>query len=665
MDGIMIGSLCPVCGGFFFPTRQNQKTCSAACSKRRHDQSEGRKRDRHKPGRKRKPLPAFDRPFTAWDGEGWDGKYTLLANSEGESIANPDGLSTRECLDFLLSAKKARNHIWFSFGYDVNMILHDIPLLGETHSLEELYKTGRTRWRGYRIGYIPRKMFRVSKQGKSFTSYDAFGFFQCSFIKALQKWGIPVPPEIERGKEGRGDFVSWDFEDVKTYNALECKLLVELMNRFRDSLRVANLKPRRWDGAGAVAGVWLESHKVKNYYGKIPDTMRDPVARAYFGGRIELAAWGRAKRIYHYDINSAYPAAMRNCPDMSELVWEHNPGPGLPDQDFSLSHVRWSVPKTPGLWNPFPWRTKHGGILYPDTGEGWYWTVEVRSALQRFPDGIEILESWVPVGELTYPLRDAIEHDYALRSRWKVEGNPAQEPLKLALNSLYGKCAQKKGWGGKPPKYHNLAWAGYITAATRAKISDAIAGAGGRVVCIMTDGIWSLVPIRTLPISKGLGEWSFEEEDVAAEFCGAGLYRSFRKDKSTREYKQRGFGGAEINYTALIQKWEGKRSKAQEIFTLQRFIGMGAAIVGINKYRPHFLRFIPIEKRIKPISVEGTTKRLPDAAGGWTANGLHWQTPRPCPEPGILSYPYVPGLAEEYLDEEERLERVIEREDVT
>lgn len=656
--------MCPVCAGFFVPERDGQKYCSSRCRERARPKRKG---DRHKENRN-KPN-AFDRRFCAWDGEGYDGKYVLLANSEGQSISDPDGLSTRDCLEFLLSAPRTRNHVWFAFGYDVNMILHDVPLTGEAHSLEELYRTGQTTWHGYRIQYTPRKSFTVSKgrghERRSFHSHDVFGFFQGKFTKVCREWLGEVPSLIEEGKEQRADFASWSLDKIRDYNALECALLVRIMDRFRDALRAAGLSVRRWDGAGAVAAVWLEKHAVDKYYGEIPREMVEPVACAYFGGRIELAAWG-ASRVYHYDINSAYPAALCECPDMSRLRWRLTRPRECPAQKFALVHVRWRLRQSDhsgvGQWNPFPWRSKQGGIYYPYEGEGWYWAVEVQAALRRFGAGdwLEIIEAWEPEGEIIYPLREPIERDYAHRAALKAAGDPANVPIKLALNSLYGKTAQKHGYGGKPPKWRNLAWAGYITAATRARLSDALAAARGRVICVMTDGVWSEVPLD-LPLSKKLGEWSYEEHDARAEFCGAGLYRAFDADGKATEYKQRGFGGAQIDYAGLIAKWEGKRDaqKTQDVFILRRFVGMGLAIISVNKYRDKWLTFADFEKRIKPVSIEGTTKRLPDLLGGTKRGNLHWQVPRDRPE-AVCSYPYKPGLAEENLDEEERVERLAE-----
>ena len=96
---------CKHCGNLFIPHRITEAFCSPTCHDafykeyhRKRDES----RDRNHGGRGDRNR-AIERPFVAWDGEGEDGKYTLLANSNGQELVNRDGLSTERCLDFLLS----------------------------------------------------------------------------------------------------------------------------------------------------------------------------------------------------------------------------------------------------------------------------------------------------------------------------------------------------------------------------------------------------------------------------------------------------------------------------------------------------------------------------------------------------------------------------------
>ncbi|MHB1701505.1 MAG: DNA polymerase [Acidobacteriaceae bacterium] len=671
--------LCAHCESPFWPTVPSQTYCADACR-----QAASNKRNnpaRAETGVRRKEN------FVGYDGEGIEDSYTLLANSNGAYIEDyKRGLGSRDCFDFLLDTldNKAINVI-YAGGYDVNMMLRDVPLVGKEHSCEELYKNGYTRWKGFRIHYIPRKTFTVSRRGRSFHMFDVFGFFQTSFISALKQWNLEVPEEIVEGKLGRVDFSTWEPEKIRYYNNQEVLLLVQLMEAYREKHRSAGLPDlRRWDGAGAVAASWLQRE------GALAFMPRTEVAQAhdiraryaYFGGRIEMGAWGKAARIYHYDINSAYPAGMTRVPDMSQMSFEHSESPDLPDDDFSLVHVRWNVKLSPYGYGPLPWRDRHGTIIYPRLGEGWYWNVEVKSALRRFPQGIQIVESYAPHNDggkaLVYPFAESILHDYTTRAGWKRDGDAAHIPLKLALNSLYGKTAQKAGHQGNVPRYRNLFWAGFITAFTRAKINDALLLAGDRVVLTMTDSVFSLVPLD-LPLSDKLGEWGIEEEDRTIDVLGAGIYRLGDGQGKFKPIKERGFGGVDIPFDQILDDWYAGRSGGTDAkgkptgfeVRTRRFVGMGVAVASRNVYRPNWRNFVEIKKHIRPVPFVGSTKRQPDVMGVHVEGGLHFQKPKEPETAGQLtlfgssypmSFPYDAKHIEAAQDEEVQMEREFERE---
>ena len=64
------------------------------------------------------------------DGEGEDGRYTLLAacdeNGFERFIEDREGLDTERCLRFLLSLPSKPFVFGFAFSYDVNMILSSL-----------------------------------------------------------------------------------------------------------------------------------------------------------------------------------------------------------------------------------------------------------------------------------------------------------------------------------------------------------------------------------------------------------------------------------------------------------------------------------------------------------------------------------------------------------
>ena len=77
---------CEGCGNLFVPLKITQKFCSEQCRDLHYqDASRSRSSQRRADGYKHSGPSgqrdrAITRPFVAWDGEGEDGKYTLLAN---------------------------------------------------------------------------------------------------------------------------------------------------------------------------------------------------------------------------------------------------------------------------------------------------------------------------------------------------------------------------------------------------------------------------------------------------------------------------------------------------------------------------------------------------------------------------------------------------------
>lgn len=571
---------------------------------------------------------AYKRPFRFWDGEGRtlpDGSHILilLANSDGEYLEDENGLSSVEIFEFLRYKRTAAFNVWFSFGYDVNKILEDVPIYNTDNrgSLEQLWKRTFTRWAGHWISYVPRKMFTVSKEGISYHSTDVYGFFQESFIKALKNSGIDVPLRILEGKAGRANFDEWKLEDIREYNFEELRLGLQLMNQLRDSLYITNLIPDSWHGPAAIAKKWLTNQKAQQYYAKAPDAMQDAIMRAYFGGRIDVSCIGEVD-VHRHDLASAYPAGMTACLAQHNVTWRHHRNAKTTDP-YALYHVEWST--SDSLHNPFPFRIPGGIILYPNRGRGWYHGVEVIAAERAYPGRITRLSAWYPYsdGERVFPFSTSIPEMYAQRRVFKRQKNHAEKSLKLCLNSLYGVTAQHEGMHGTP-RWQNYLWAGFITAFTRARILDAMHEVGiDNLVAVMTDGIFTRARINgsyTKDQEIPLGTWEYEGRSTAL-IVSPGLYALFDEDGESKTYKTRGMPD-KLNYGWILREWgcrterdvyyrddAGVLRKGIDAFgnTRPTFIGMGRAlntggVCGI---------FIDEERKLSNVTIGGTTKRKP------------------------------------------------------
>lgn len=436
--------------------------------------------------------------------------YVLLANSKGDRIIDQDGLSTFACLEFLLDTKKQYPNsifVGFSIGYDINEMLKD---LDEKHLLQ-LHEHNVVRWGGYRIEWRPRKWLTVThrKSGRSARLYDVFGFFQRAFLDAVKDYlGVDEPglQLIEKGKQSRNTF-NWDELDfIIEYNDLELELLVKMMNVLRSDLNDVGIVPTSWHGPGAIAHQLFKQMKVP-IPTDIPEEVLDAAQFAYAGGRFEQFKLGRySGTVYEYDIRSAYPSAATRLPDLTRGHWEH-----VNEYDAEAFGV-WFVDycskhgDKDNRPQPLFCRSDNGFISYPREVSGWYWAPEARLVSDCVTEGY-VFRSDSEARPFAF-----LEELYERRREYKRQGKSSERALKLVLNSVYGKLAQTVGGKEGPPTWHCLAYAGYITSFTRAKIFDAVQQAPDKIIAIETDAVFSTVPLD-LPESPMLGDWECIELD--------------------------------------------------------------------------------------------------------------------------------------------------------
>jgi DNA polymerase type B, organellar and viral len=131
---------------------------------------------------------------------------------------------------------------------------------------------------------------------------------------------------------------------------------------------------------------------------------------------------------------------------------------------------------------------------------------------------------------VVYPFRNFIEEYYALRLKYKKEGNVLEVVLKLALNSLYGKSAQSVGGlRGIDDKFiaaprTACPWiAGAITAGCRAMLIKAAIRAPRSIIMAATDALAATEQLHIESEGKPLGGWEMDIIDRAV-FVKPGNY---------------------------------------------------------------------------------------------------------------------------------------------
>jgi hypothetical protein len=578
--------------------------------------------------------------FVALDGEGVtrdDGShdYVLIANSFGATRYSARGLSTDTCLEFLLSTAEEfrrtceRNQrpvfVGFGLGYDTNQWLRDL----NRETLSELWNTGRLEWRSRKSGFVliewlPGKLvsFRC-EDGRSIEIFDVFGFFQRSFLRTLEDWRIAEKHQdyIARMKSERQDFTTESIAEIKKYCVLECKLLVELMDALKASLKEADLLPRQWYGPGAVAATLLGS-RVKRYHRhdeEYPERIRLALLHAYYGGRTEMFRQGMLENVWSYDIRSAYPAAAAELPALDRGHWRRVTR--LHAGSYAIYKVSWDISHENSI-APFPFRTPQRSIEYPLRGAGWYHGCEVEEAMRLYPDGIRVHSGYVFEPASDEKPFAFVPEFYELRRRLKAEGKAAEYAYKLALNSLYGKLAQgtsrrydreTERFEYVTPPFQSYFWAGYITARTRARLLEMMAKNPYHIVFAATDAV-SFTGRCKFDLGDSLGK--IEESHYDSFFLvQPGVYHGIHSEKGTVD-KSRGFFLRDLDFDLLQSLWQTEGRWGEYGHYSRKFVGAGTALMRKDftlwrrwKDEPRILTFMATRKWYQENGIEAEKVR--------------------------------------------------------
>jgi hypothetical protein len=501
------------------------------------------------------------RPFIAWDGEGANDdynrhQYILFGNSRGDEISG-DSLGTAQCLDLLWTAERDNPdsyHVIFSGKYDVNMILKDCHYM----VLDKLHSTGRARWGGYRLAYAPGKYFRVTRGTVTCTLFDVWAFFGTSFVVACREYlgNDPILDRMELMKSKRNEFTAEDLPAIREYFREELLYLVKLMQKLRQNLMAAKLPISSWHGPGAIASLMMRNNGVKGHKQETPVNVIEVVQHAYAGGRPEALCGGMyLGTVYQYDRNSAYPAEIAQLPSLARSTWSYHKRAPQEIDDYGIYHItgRSRFDATlDAIAHPLFWRGNRGEVYYPPNVNGWYWGSEARLLYEyQCYDDWSISEYYV-----LHPANDRkpfayVADMYEQRRQWKSEGNPANVAYKLGLNSSYGKLAQRVTSGkGGPPAWHQLEWAGIITAANRASMFRAMRQQPHSVIAVATDAVFSTEPLD-LPISGILGDWEYTESTGIIQLQ-SGVYW-LRNQAGDWKAKYRGFNKGSLTLDMAVE----------------------------------------------------------------------------------------------------------------
>ena len=313
--------------------------------------------------------------------------------------------------------------------------------------------------------------------------------------------------------------------------------------------------------------------------------------------------------VYQYDVNSAYPSALRHVPNLQHGEWvESKTVPAM--TDFGVYHVRSRAYRS-DVPAPLFCRHLNGTVSFPMQVIGWYWAPEIAALDEYERAGLgeyEILEGWLfKPNDIDDKPFHFIEPLYMKRRALKLAGDGAHVGLKLALNSLYGKLAQQVGWrmtdkGLRIPPYHQLEYAGFATSFCRALVLQAAMLDMESVIAFETDALFTTRPLP-LKIGSNLGEWEVTEYR-SLSYVQSGVYFGTKANGNTL-IKSRGIDRGMMDVDSVAKAFTAESAESRTLPTsLTRFVGAGIALAqNWSKWRT----WQTVNKRI---TLEPTGKRI-------------------------------------------------------
>jgi hypothetical protein len=391
----------------------------------------------------------------------------------------------------------------------------------------------RVKWRSYKLHYLAGAMW-IRKGDKRATIWDLGKYFQGPFcspdpvtpgkcVGALPEWEIrpDIQARIAAMKAKRADFTWRDRHRIKRYCLDECEALAELAEAIRDAHTDAGIKPRAWHGPGSTAGALLKREQIDQKLGPpLPAEVRQAAQIAYYGGRAEISCNGRIDRpVYELDIASAYPDQASRLPCLQHGRWGKTRSVRAM-RGATIAIVCGDIGRVHSDWGPLPVRLEKGGIVYPLSGARGYWYRDEWDLATRAFKGLHFDHAYVYYSDCDckpFAFIPAL-FDHRLQIGKKTG---AGKVIKLALNSIYGKLAQRVG----PAQYGSWVWAGMITSGTRARLLEHLIAHKrfDSVLMMATDGIYTTEKID-VDLTPRLGGWERVEHPEGLTLVRPGIY---------------------------------------------------------------------------------------------------------------------------------------------
>jgi len=478
------------------------------------------------------------RYFVGVDTETNNGDIFLIADSDGNYL---DGKITFEAIAEFLFEHEGEWIFFYNLSYDAECILKLLPekILKEYKWKKEL----RFQYKKYKIHYIDRKKLTISKGNHSVCCYDIAQYYDKKPLDvASESIGIILDPDYLKLKKKRSEFSKFYYSrnkrQIRAYCIEDCRLTKELSEHWIATFEaVFSFYPNNWISAGYLAEKVLINNEIPiPLFNELQYSIQELARSSFYGGRFELIKRGYIGECYLYDLNSAYPYALTTIPDITNGRWFESKRIHR-QAKLGFFFIEANVSEKVKI-APFPFVKKNKTICYPSGRFRTFVTLDELLMVKDDPNiQYSIIESWqfIPNKNCSYPFKEFIKHQYYKRLELKQENNPLEKAIKIVLNSIYGKMAQRTN--NVIGNLFNPVIASYITGFTRRQLYDFTKQnkLDNYVVAYATDSVACQKKIPNLDSTK-LGEMKLDKHATDVIFLSNGFY------KFNDVWKNRGIG---------------------------------------------------------------------------------------------------------------------------
>ena len=409
----------------------------------------------------------------------------------------------------------------------------------------------------------------VISKGHNLTLLDSINLMPGSLSSIGKVFGFP---KLDTPKKWlSGEPVNEITAEDESYCIRDCKIVLKIIEFHKKMLAPFDVSLKLTTAANAKA-IW-RSIELKES-GIFVDEYKDELFRdSYYGGRVEVFIRRYEEvKLYHYDVNSLYPAMMKDnkFPNPDKLKLSHN----LDDVLYKNEGCAFITVEAPNMEYPIlPYRNDDRLTFPVGTFSGCYNFPEIRYAIEN---GYKILNvKWIMSSEpIESPFKKYVQYFEAMKIKAHNDDKPALEKFaKLMLNSLYGKFGQRNDvedrYVHKEPDegifYKQLSkdtyeinnvlkersretvvsWASYTTSYARVHLHTFFPGKGLRYCD--TDSLFSTEPLPDTDVDDTeFGKMKLEDVCAKSNF-GSPKYYAYQTDEGKRITRTKGLPISESN----------------------------------------------------------------------------------------------------------------------